>query len=199
MCIRDSATIEYPSGTNIEKTREGYKKLDEAARTLEKQLDNEFPDNPSVKNILSTLGWQPMRSKSARGPGNLAANFAGSNMAEVAIELTPGEDRSISTEEVVRRWRSIMPEVIGAKEVNFASSLFSVGDALNIQLSSKYIEELLYAKDELKEKLLEFPGVLDIKDNYNVGKEEINIILLPAATNYGINMMMVANLSLIHI
>tara|TARA_Y100000814_G_C12323544_1_gene399031 strand:+ start:59 stop:1291 length:1233 start_codon:yes stop_codon:yes gene_type:complete len=114
-------------------------------------------------------------------------------MAEVAIELTPGEDRSISTEEVVRRWRSIMPEVIGAKEVNFASSLFSVGDALNIQLSSKYIEELLYAKDELKEKLLEFPGVLDIKDNYNVGKEEINIILLPAATNYGINMMMVAN------
>ena len=187
------ATIEYPSGTNIEKTREGYKKLDEAARTLEKQLDNEFPDNPSVKNILSTLGWQPMRSKSARGPGNLAANFAGSNMAEVAIELTPGEDRSISTEEVVRRWRNIMPEVIGAKEVNFASSLFSVGDALNIQLSSKYIEELLYAKDELKEKLLEFPGVLDIKDNYNVGKEEINIILLPAATNYGINMMMVAN------
>jgi len=187
------ATIEYPSGTNIEITREGYEKLDNAALTLENQLNKEFPDKPTVKNILSTLGWQPMRTKTSAGPGNLMPFYAGPNMAEVAIELSPGEDRSISTEDVVRRWRKLMPSVPGAKEINFASSLFSAGDAINIQLSSKYMDDLLSAKDELKSKLMKFPGVIDIKDNYNLGKEEINIRLLPAAANYGINMMMVAS------
>jgi multidrug efflux pump subunit AcrB len=49
------------------------------------------------------------------------------------------------------------------------------------------------AKDELKSKLVKFPGVFDVKDNYNVGKEEINVALLPSAVNYGVTMMLVAS------
>jgi len=51
----------------------------------------------------------------------------------------------------------------------------------------------LAAKDELKTKLVQYPGVFDVRDTYNVGKEEISIKLLPAAANYGVNMMMVAS------
>ena len=186
-------TIEYPSGTPIQVTREGYLELEKAARELEQQLQDEFPDRPTIKNRLSTIGWQPMRTKTSRGPGNLDALYAGPNMAEVALELTPGEERIISTEEVVRRWRKLMPMVPGVKDVSFFSSLFSAGDAVNVQLSSKYMDDLLAAKDELKTKLVQFPGVFDVKDNYNVGKEEISITLLPGAANYGITMMMVAS------
>jgi multidrug efflux pump subunit AcrB len=114
-------------------------------------------------------------------------------VAEVALELMPGEERLISTEEVVRRWRKLMPVIPGAKDVLFFSSLFSAGDPVNIQLSSKYMDDLLAAKDDLKTKLVQYPGVFDVKDNYNIGKEEISIELLPAATNYGVNMMMVAS------
>ena len=186
-------TIEYPSGTPIQVTREGYLELEKAARELEQQLQNEFPNRPTIKNRLSTIGWQPMRTKTSRGPGNLDALYAGPNMAEVALELTPGEERIISTEEVVRRWRKLMPTVPGVKDVSFFSSLFSAGDAVNVQLSSKYMDDLLAAKDELKTKLVQFPGVFDVKDNYNVGKEEVSITLLPVAANYGITMMMVAS------
>ena len=186
-------TIEYPSGTPIQVTREGYLELEKAARELEQQLQDEFPDRPTIKNRLSTIGWQPMRTKTSRGPGNLDALYAGPNMAEVALELTPGEERIISTEEVVRRWRKLMPTVPGVKDVSFFSSLFSAGDAVNVQLSSKYMDDLLAAKDELKTKLVQFPGVFDVKDNYNVGKEEVSITLLPVAANYGITMMMVAS------
>jgi len=114
-------------------------------------------------------------------------------VAEVALELLPGEERVISTEEVVRRWRKLMPVIPGAKDVLFFSSLFSAGDPVNIQLSSKYMDDLLAAKDELKTKLVQYPGVFDVRDTYNVGKEEISIKLLPAAANYGVNMMMVAS------
>jgi multidrug efflux pump subunit AcrB len=86
-----------------------------------------------------------------------------------------------------------MPVIPGVKDVLFFSSLFSAGDPVNIQLSSKYMDDLLAAKDELKTKLVQYPGVFDVKDNYNVGKEEISINLLPAATNYGVTMMMVAS------
>ena len=187
------ATIQYPSGTPIDITREGYKKLEEAAKILEDQLKEEFPDQAIIKNRLSTIGYQPMLTKTSRGPGNLDALFVGPNMAEVAIELAPSEKRTISTDEVVRKWRKIMPDVPGIKELSFKSNLFSAGDPINIQLTSKYMDDLISAKEELKTQLVRFPGVFDVNDTYNIGKEEISINLLPAAKNYGVSMMMVAS------
>ena len=186
------ATIEYPSGTPIEVTREGFDKLEEAATILESQLIKEFPEQAIIKNRLSTIGYLPMLTKTSRGPGNLDAMYIGANMAEVALELTPSENRIISTEEVVRKWRNIMPNLPGVKELSFKSDLFSAGDPINIQLSSKYMDDLILAKDELKTQLVRFPGVFDVSDTYNVGKEEISINLLPAAKNYGVSMLMVA-------
>ena len=133
-----------------------------------------------------------MLTKTSRGPGNLNANFAGSNMAEVALELAPSETRTISTDQVVKKWREFMPVLPGVKELSFKSDLFSAGDPINIQLSSRYIDDLIQAKDELKSELVRFPGVFDVSDTYNVGKEEISINLLPAAKNYKVSMMMVA-------
>ena len=186
-------TVEYPSGTSIEITREGYLKLEEAAKTLEKELNEEFPGKVIIKNRLSTIGFQPQRTKTSRGPGNLNASYGGPHLAEVALELIPGEERTIGAEEIVRRWRNIMPSVPGVKEVGFFSSLFSAGEPVNIQLTSKYMDDLLSAKEELKRQLVQFPGVFDVKDNFNIGKEEISITLLPAAESYGINMIMLGS------
>ena len=85
------ATIEYPSGTPLEITEEGFKYLEQAASLLEKDLEQEFPGQKIIKNRLSTIGYLPMLTKTSRGPGNLNALFAGPNMAEVAIELAPSE------------------------------------------------------------------------------------------------------------
>ena len=75
----------------LEVTKEGFEKLEEAATLLENQLSTEFPDEKIIKNRLSTIGYLPMLTKTSRGPGNLNANFAGSNMAEVALELAPSK------------------------------------------------------------------------------------------------------------
>ena len=73
-----------------------------------------------------------MLTKTSRGPGNLDALYIGPNMAEVALELAPSENRTISTAEVVRRWRDIMPELPGVKELSFKSDFF-VGLYYSIQ------------------------------------------------------------------
>ena len=54
------------------------------------------------------------------------------------------------------------------------------------------MDDLFSARDELKEKLIEYPGVFNVKDDFNMGKEELIISLLPAAENYGVTMQMVA-------
>ena len=186
------ATIEYPSGTPIEVTQDGFNVLNQAAHELNKQLLNEYPSEDIIHNILSTVGDQPMRTKSSQGPGALNVSFDGSNLAEVALELAPGESRSISTETVVRRWREMVSDIPGVKQLSFFSSLFSAGDPVNIQLSSKYMDDLFSARDELKEKLIEYPGVFNVQDDFNMGKEELIISLLPASENYGVTMQMVA-------
>ena len=68
-----------------------------------------------------------------------------------------------------------MPKVPGVKDLDFFSSLFSAGDPVNIQLSSKYMDDLIMAKDELKSKLVKFPGVFDVKDKSNL-EEKYNQI-----------------------
>ena len=39
------------------------------------------------------------------------------------------------------------------------------------------MDDLLAAKEELKKELVQFPGVFDVKDNFNIGKEEISKLL----------------------
>ena len=64
----------------------------------------------------------------------------------------------------------LLPTLPGVKELSFKSVIF-FGDPINIQLSSKYMDDLIQAKNELKYQLLRFPGVFDVADNYNVGKK----------------------------
>tara|TARA_B100001250_G_scaffold71576_1_gene57893 strand:+ start:392 stop:2920 length:2529 start_codon:yes stop_codon:yes gene_type:complete len=187
------ASIEFPLGTPIDITEAGFLQIKEAANILNAQLKEEYPDQNIMINTLSTLGYQPMRTKTSRGPGSLDVEFDGSHLGEIAIELAPGEVRPIGTEEVVRRWRELTPDIPGVSEVSFFSSLFSAGEPVNVQISSHYTADLLAARDELKLALLHYPGVFDVKDNYSIGKEELKINLLPSANNYGINMMMVAS------
>ncbi len=187
------AAIEFPIGTPIDITEEGFLQIKESAELLKTQLELEFPNQDIIVNILSTLGYQPMRTKSSRGPGSLDVEFDGSNLGEIAIELAPGELRSISTEEVVRRWRELTANIPGATDISFISSLFSAGDPINVQISSNDIDNLINAKDEIKLELSKYPGVFDIKDNYSIGKEELKIKLLPSSTHYGINMFLLAS------
>ena len=75
----------------------------------------------------------------------------------------------------------------------FTTDLFSAGDAINLQLTSRSLSDLNSASTLLKERLSRYPGVIDIKDSFAVGKEEISIKPLQSAANYGISMIDIAS------
>ena len=188
-----NGTISYPDGSPIRMSMDGLGVIESSAQKLKKQIALEYPNEDIFVNILATAGDQPVKNKSSQGPGGGGSEATGTHYAEYAIELSPGEGRSISATEIARRWRELTPTIIGAKEVVFTSELFSAGDPINIQLVSQSILDLNAVSVLLQEKLATYPGVIDIKDSFSLGKEEIKLILKPKAKNYGITMVDVSN------
>ena len=188
-----NGTISYPDGSPIRMSMDGLGVIESSAQKLKKQIALEYPNEDIFVNILATAGDQPVKNKSSQGPGGAGSEATGTHYAEYAIELSPGESRSVSATEIARRWRELTPTIIGAKEVVFTSELFSAGDPINIQLVSQSILDLNAVSVLLQEKLATYPGVIDIKDSFSLGKEEIKLILKPKAKNYGITMVDVSN------
>ena len=142
--------------------------------------------------MCATAGDQPVKSQSARQPGNLDATFFGSHLAECVVELAPGEYRPISAESISKMWRELTGPIPGVKELTFNYDLFTAGAPIEIQLTSSDIDDLTKATIELKERLQTYAGVFDIKDSFSTGKDEIKLKLRPEAKYYGITMSSLA-------
>ena len=186
------AGVEYPEGTPVSLTKVGLDQIEKSAYKLKDSLEVLYPENKIFINMVSTAGDQPIKTQSARGPGNLDATFFGSHLAECVIELAPGEERPISTVEISKIWRELTGPIPGVKQVTFDSDLFTTGAPIEIQLSSVNREDLTAVTNSLKDKLQTYAGVFDIKDSFSAGKDEIKLNLLPEAQNYGITMASLA-------
>ncbi|GIQ98218.1 MAG: hypothetical protein CM15mP4_0550 [Candidatus Neomarinimicrobiota bacterium] len=91
--------VEYPSGTSIETTSRWIFKNLRGSKKLESDLSKEFPGEPIIKNRLSTIGFLNLKElKNSRGPGNFRRIIWRTTLAEVALELSLGENRSIGAE-----------------------------------------------------------------------------------------------------
>ena len=186
------AGVEYPEGTPVSLTKSGLEQVEKSAYKLKDSLEVLYPNNKVFINMVSTAGDQPIKTQSARGPGNLDASFFGSHLAECVIELAPGEERSISTVDISRIWRELTGPIPGVKQVTFDSDLFTTGAPIEIQLSSVNRDDLKDVTTILKDKLQTYAGVFDIKDSFSAGKDEIKLNLRPEAQNYGITMASLA-------
>ena len=186
------AGVEYPEGTPVSLTKSGLEQVEKSAYRLKDSLEVLYPDNKVFINMVSTAGDQPIKTQSARGPGNLDASFFGSHLAECVIELAPGEERSISTVDISRIWRELTGPIPGVKQITFDSDLFTTGAPIEIQLSSVNRDDLKDVTTILKDKLQTYAGVFDIKDSFSAGKNEIKLNLRPEAQNYGITMASLA-------
>jgi multidrug efflux pump subunit AcrB len=59
------------------------------------------------------------------------------------------------------------------------------GNAINIQLTGRYFEDLNAAGDRIKKQLDTYAGIFDVRDSYSAGKDEINLKILPSARAAG--------------
>ncbi|MCP4707560.1 MAG: efflux RND transporter permease subunit, partial [Planctomycetes bacterium] len=181
------AILTMPLGTPASLTTEVIKQIDEVAL----QLDSEFRDRndgqPVIQHVLSSIGEQPSRNQ-GHGPMAGDGSYSASHLGEVNIELIPGEKRSVGSTEIAQRWRQLVGAIPGVDELTFSSSMFTAGEATNVQFASDDYEALQSVANELKAKLADYPGVSDITDSYQAGKQEIKLDITPAAEALGLTL-----------
>jgi multidrug efflux pump subunit AcrB len=187
------ASLTMPQGATTEVTSRALERLEQAALALEEELIAKHGEKEGrvYRHILSSIGGHPYKENQNLNRGR-SVTFAGAHLGEVNIELRPSEERSISSTEIARRWRELTGSIPDAVEMAFTSSIFSTGEAINIQLASRNIEELRAAAAALKERLEEYAGVTEIADSYRLGKQEVKLRVKPEAEHLGVSLADVA-------
>ncbi|MGA1199890.1 MAG: efflux RND transporter permease subunit, partial [Candidatus Latescibacterota bacterium] len=155
---------------------------------LRDQLEQDKPGS-IFRHVLAAVGEQPFRTAQSQNGGGAGASFSAAHLGEVNIELQPSEERDISSTELANMWRALNGPIPDAVELTFSSSLFSSGEPVNIQFSGPDYDELKIVSAKLKQKLAEYPGVIEITDSFRAGKQEVNLSLTREAEVLGLTLV----------
>lgn len=173
------ASLVMPAGTSIEQTRRHVERMGLVAAELQKKFQEPDGSRSLISNILVSIGW------SGGGRPGLRGN---PEIGQVTMELVPPEDRlsSVTTSEIVSEWRQRIGTIPGAKELTFRAEIGRSGDPINVQLTGADFAKLTEVSTVIQQRLTEYPGVYDIQDSFDQGKQEIQLRLKPEAELLGL-------------
>jgi len=176
------ATLEMPAGTPFEVTQSHIDDMTEAVQRLQARYMDPVTQESVIESILATAG---------RGGGGQNASHRG----RVMFEITPPEERTlaISSGELVEQWREEVGQIPGAASVSYLAEIGRGGSPIDVEISGMEFEPMTQVAERIKEQLVQFPGISDISDSFEGGKEEIQLSLKPAARQLGISLANIAN------
>ncbi len=176
---RIEARLTMLEGTPFEVTDSHIARIYEIAEQMRKEYVG--PDGtPVIRHIIATTGTTRLTSGSSSG--------GQAHIGEVNIETYGPEERTmkVNTVDMANEWRRRIGAVVGAEELNFRSEIFRGGDPIDIQLTGTSPAELLDLSAKIKDQLAKYPGVFDISDSLDTGRNEIQLRLKPEARQFGI-------------
>ena len=142
--------------------------------------------------IAARDGAEPVLRTSATIGQAVAANpFGGSadsgtNVAQIRVELTPSDSRSIASADFERLWREEIGALAGAESMTFVSGLFVLGDDVSIELDHLDDDALMAAADALRDRLEATAGVSDIEFSLKFGKRQLEFQLNTLGQSLGL-------------
>ena len=183
------AKITMPLGTSVHNTQQAIQQLEQSAEKVKEQLNQKYSAAPPATHIMAAVGGQPSASSGppSRSIGS-ARGTANGHLGEVILQLTPSQSRDINSREVADIWREANGPIAEVVELKFNSSLFTTGNDIDIQLQGSNVEELRIIAEQLRYKLAEYPGVVDITDSFRSGKQELKLDILPSGESLGLTL-----------
>ena len=180
------ANLEMPEGTPSERTREIAAQLEQAAYVAVAELEESLPADevPLVQAVFTSIGEAP--GTGSGGPGlTPGTDLIRSHIAEVSLWLADPEVRNLPGVEVERAWRDRAGLVAGASRLDFSSQAVDLGAPVHVELSHTNADMLAAAVTMLSDRLAQFVGVTDVRDDRGRGKREIRLDLTPQARTLG--------------
>lgn len=181
---RATARLDMPLGTPVEITAGHVSRMEAAAEKLrEKYIDPETGES-IIEHILATIGGESF------GGGRGGGRGGQSHKGEVVFQVVPPEERSseVKSTQLVSEWRKLIGVIPGAEELNFRAEIGRGGDPIDIQLTGSSFEDLSEIVEKVEERLQQYPGVFDITNTFQDGKQEIKLAIKPEAEHLGLTM-----------
>ena len=177
-----TASLQMPPGTSAEQTGRVQQRIVEAAMATVAEYDAGNPAGGSIlRNIYAVVG----STLAGGGPGG-GATASGAHLSDIALFLTPSEQRGIASTDIQNSWRQKLGELPGIESLVFKSNLVRMGANIDVQLAHADFAVLEAAAARLRLALAAYPGVGDIEDNFARGQQEIKLRLKPEARTLGV-------------
>lgn len=163
-------TLVLPYGAPVERTEEIVAWFEQCAR----QVAEESGHPELITAIITDIGPN------------------GSHTGRVRVQMPPPEIRNkiFGTEEFTRRWRAAVGEVPGVDFMRFASDTGGPGGRgrpIAIELSHRDMDVLERTSTEIAEAIATYPGIEDIDDGFQEGKQQIDFRILPEGKSLGLS------------
>ena len=178
-----TARLTMPMGTSEGTMAGAVALLADSAREIQRQLELEYGE-PLVLHILEGVGGH------VAGASRVAVvvDNVGAHLGEVTMQLTPGEGRVLTTDAVAARWRERAGPIPDAVELSFLTDRIAAEPAIDIRIGGTDWDELRAVATAIRAELASVPGVYDVADSLNTGKEEIKLSVTPAGEALGISL-----------
>ncbi|MFC1726711.1 efflux RND transporter permease subunit, partial [candidate division KSB1 bacterium] len=100
-----------------------------------------------------------------------------SNVGQLLVDLVEVENRTRSQTEIMDDLRERIGKIPGVKNLNLMlmSTGPPTGKAVEVKVKGKYFDELEVVAERVKAELRNMPGVRDITDDFELGKNELKI------------------------
>ncbi|PCJ16864.1 MAG: RND transporter [Gammaproteobacteria bacterium] len=163
------AKISFATGTPVDITAAAVRRVEVAARLTSEELKAETGED-QIFNVVSAIG---------RG---------GEHKGKVTIELAPSESRTMSGEEISRRWREKIGVIANIESLDINSTLNQSPPSIDLELYGQDTKMLQAASAALRTELMGFPGVYEVQDSFQRGKDEVYVTIKPAGRDLGLNL-----------
>ena len=185
-----SSSVELPQGAPISETKKIAELLQAKARQAGKMMEDQYLDlpEPVVKNIYVIAGG----SEISATPFGSQGGGSSSNVASVLIEIIGSEVRPFEAIEFEKAWRKEVGVIPGTKKLTFSSSLVSIGDPVQVEITADDDASLARATDFVQTELSRVDGIFDLFNDLEGSKREIELELKPEARTYGITVEQLA-------
>jgi len=174
------ATLEMPAGTPFAVTQSHIEDMSEAVQWLQARHVDPDTNESVIESILTTAGS--------------SGGVTGSHVGRVMFEIVPPEQRTlqVSSAQLVNEWRERIGDIPGARNVSYRAEIGGGGSPVDVEIAGIDLDQMNAVSARIKQQLRLYPGVSDISDTFEGGKEEIQLDLKPSARQLGITLSDIA-------
>lgn len=170
-----TATLEFPEGTPPEVTQEALDRVDAALLRLAEKTDT-LSGEPLLEDRLSLVG-QTLEDMPRRGP----------NLGSAQAILLPSERRGIHSKDLMVAWEKEIGSIPGVKSLIIEGlKAGPPGSPIEVWLQGHDMDQILAGTEDLMQWLSKFDGVYQIRSDYALGKNEMQLNLKPEARTLGL-------------